>query len=294
MNLRDMHYLVTVADLRNFSQAAETCHVSQPTLSNQIKKLEETLGVMIFERTNKRVMPTETGEEIIQCARKILHEEEHMRELAQLSHDPLSGRFRIGAFPTLSPYLLPKLVPHIKQSMPKLKLMLMEEKTTHLLDLLRTGQLDAAFLALPIHDDYLTEAPLFEDEFLLAVPTDHVFARKNYVTQDAIARHRMLLLEEGHCMRDQALDVCQHAGMEEDTDFRATSLETLRQMVRAGTGITLIPKMSIRKDEEDIVYIPFKDNVPKRTIGLVWRKTSARTEVMKKLIAIFKQNHLMR
>lgn len=289
MNLRDLQYLVAVADVRNFSQAADKCFVSQPTLSNQIRKLEETLGITLFERNNKRVIPTETGEQIVALARKVLHQVDTMHDVAKSSKDPLAGKFRLGAFPTLSTYIFPTLVPKITASLPQLKLVLIEEKTQQLLERLKRGELDAALLALPIHDDQLEVHTLFDDEFLLATPATHTLAKQKQVTQNHISGEKLLLLEEGHCLRDQALAVCQLAGSEEEQDFRATSLETLRQMVKAGTGITFMPHIAIHPDERDICYIPFKKPAPHRTIGLVWRKTSVRRAVIEKILPLLLQ-----
>ncbi|HQQ75351.1 MAG TPA: LysR substrate-binding domain-containing protein [Pseudomonadales bacterium] len=284
MNLRDLQYLIAVADLRNFSQAANQCCVSQPTLSSQIRKLEDTLGITVFERSNKRVMPTETGEQIIALARRILREVDAMHDVAQSAHDPLAGKFRLGAFPTLSTYIFPSLVPKITAVLPQLKLVLVEEKTQALLDRLKRGELDAALLALPVHDEQLAVKTLFDDDFFLAVPPQHPLAKKKIVEQTDLASNTLLLLEEGHCLRDQALEVCHRAGLEEEQDFRATSLETLRQMVKAGTGITFMPKIAIHPNETGICYIPFKKPAPYRTIGLVWRKTSARMAVIETLL----------
>lgn len=280
MNLRDLQYLVAVADLRSFNKAADKCHVSQPALSNQIRKLEETLGITLFERNNKRVMITESGEQIVALARRILNDVDAMHDIAKSAQDPLVGKFRLGAFPTLSTYLFPELVPKIVHSMPQLKLVLIEEKTHVLLERLKRGELDAALLALPIEDDQLEVKALFEDEFLLAVQPDHPLAKRKTVTPEDLYHHKLLLLEEGHCLREQALSVCQWTGMEEEQDFRATSLETLRQMVKAGTGITLMPRIAMQKNEGGIHYIPFAAPAPYRQIALVWRKTSARQAVI--------------
>lgn len=284
MNLRDIQYMVTVADLGNFSQAAEQCHVSQPTLSAQIKKLEETLDVTIFERTNKRVMITQTGEQIVRAGRRILQEVETIKSISQLAQDPMSGPFRLGAFPTLASYFFPHAVYSVRKAFPKLKLILIEEKTEELIAQLHSGALDAALLALPIEDDYLTNHALFDDEFLLAVATDHPLAAASKVDQRILKDHALLLLDEGHCLRDQALDVCQINGGNEHENVRATSLETLRNMVKAGTGITLMPRIAIPEHDVDIRYIPFRDPVPKRTIGLVWRNTSPRGELLSQLV----------
>ncbi len=283
MNLRDLTYLVAVAELKHFGKAAERCYVSQPTLSGQIKKLEEELGVTLFERTNRRVMLTSIGEEIVATAKRLLHEAETIQEIGKLAQDPLGGTFRLGAFPTLSTYLFPELVIKIKKSLPNLRLILVEEKTERLIEQLKSGKIEAALLALPISEEGLESTALFDDAFQLAVPNNHSLAKRKQITMDDISNHRLLLLEEGHCLRDQAMEVCQLTGTEEQ-DFRATGLETLRQMVRAGTGITLMPEIAIRKGEADIHYLPFKGTPPSRTIGLVWRKTSSRMKVIEEII----------
>jgi len=275
MNLRDLHYLVTVADTRHYGKAAEQCHVSQPTLSMQLKKLEETLGVQLFERTNKKVMITPVGEHIAERARKILQDAEAIKTIANMSQDPYAGEFRLGAFPTLAPYFLPLAVPAIRKKLPKLKLLLVEEKTESLVERLKAGTLDAALLALPLQEDGLETMPLFDDRFLLAVSRNHPLAKRKTIRQSDIMGERLLLLEDGHCLRAQALEVCSMTGASENQEFRATSLETLRHMVASGVGITLIPKMAMQKSD-GIVYIPFAKPAPLRTIGLVWRKTSAR------------------
>lgn len=289
MNLRDMEYLVAVADLRNFSQAAAHCHVSQPTLSAQIKKLEAWLGVVIFERTNKRVMPTEVGARIIDSARRILREAETLKQTAETARDPLAGNFRLGAFPTVSTYLFPRMVPSLKAELPNLRLILIEEKTAQLIARLKAGEIDAALLALPVEDEAVAHEALFDDVFYLAVPAGHPLAKRSAIDQSELAAQRLLLLEEGHCLRDQALSVCQTLGAGEQQDVRATGLETLRQMVKAGTGITFMPRLAIYPDESGIRYIPFIDPPPKRTIGLFWRKTSTRTRVLAAMIALLKK-----
>lgn len=287
MNIRDLKYFLAVAELGHFGQAAEQCNVSQPTLSGQIKKLEETLGVVLFERTNRRVMLTEVGSQIATYARRISMEVDAIQDIAESASDPLAGKFRLGAFPTLATYVFPNMVPKVKKAMPNLRLILIEEKTAHLIEKLRYGDIDAALLALPIHDEYLLSHKLFDDEFFLAVPTGHELYDYDLINQKTLIKHQLLLLEEGHCLRDQSLEVCQLHGIAEEQDFKATGLETLRQMVKAGTGITFMPNVAIRENEEGIRYIPFKSPAPSRTIGLVWRKTSTRTEVMDKIINIF-------
>jgi len=287
MNIRDLRYLVAVADLQHFGHAATMCHVSQPTLSGQIKKLEESLGVSLFERTHRSVVPTDICIDILASARRILHEVDEINAISESSHDPMVGKVRLGAFPTIAPYLFPGLVSQVKASLPDLRLILIEEKTEQLLDKLRNAEIDAALLALPIDDELFDCIKLFEDDFYLAVPSEHALAACETVTQDCLEQYRVLLLEEGHCLRDQALDVCQQHGVDEESDFRATSLETLRQMVKGGTGITFMPKIAIQPDEEGIQYIPFENPVPSRSIALLWRKTSSRKQLMHRLSTMF-------
>ncbi len=288
MNLKDMSYLVAVADLRSFVKAAEQCFISQPTLSTQIKKMEQSLGVKIFERTNKKVLPTETGEQIIASARQILEQVEHIKELADMAQDPLAGNFRLGAFPTLATYIFPDLVPIIKEQLPKVRLILIEEKTDQLIQQLNQGHIDAALLALPVHEDFLQSELLFSDQFKLAVSPDNPLAKKKTIKQSDLYQKQLLLLDEGHCLRGHALQLCQLNGAEERQDVRATSLETLRQMVRAGTGITFIPEIAIHEPDTGICYLPFSDPVPSRSIGLLWRKTSARNKLIHHLIELIK------
>lgn len=287
MNLRDLKYLVAVADLQNFSLAAERCFVSQPTLSVQIKKLEDSLGVVVFERNNRGLRTTEAGAQIIAAARRILAEVENIAQIAESTHDPCAGTFRLGAFPTLASYIFPSVVPRIRVELPRLKLLLIEEKTAILIEQLRSGYCDLAFLALPVNDPALVSMKLFEDSFYLAVPDHHPLAAETAVDVGLLRELKLLLLDEGHCLRDQALDVCyQHGGLEEP-DFRATSLETLRMMVKAGTGLTLMPGLARRAGDEGIRYLPFLAPAPKRVIGLAWRKTTPREVLIDKLCGLF-------
>lgn len=285
MNIRDLQYLVAVADLKHFGKAAKACFVSQPALSMQLKKLEEELGVKLFERTNKKLMITDVGIDITERAKKVLQAADEIKEAAISYKDPLSGTFKLGAFSTLAPYFLPQIVPEIASSLPKLKLLLVEEKTDILINKLKNGEIDAAFLALPIDDESLEHEKLFEDEFFLAVPAHHSFAKRDFITTNDLHKKSLLLLEEGHCLRAQALDVCSLVGISEHQEFRATSLETLRQMVLADVGITLIPKIAI-KNNDGLVYIPFKSKPPLRKIAMFWRKTSAKKECIKELIKL--------
>lgn len=285
MNLRDYTYLVAVADQRHFGKAAEQCHVSQPALSMQLQKLEETLGVQLLERGHKQVRVTPAGDAVVKRARQLLLMAEEIKQTAALFHDPLSGDFRLGAFPTLAPYYLPKIVPGLHAALPKLNLLLVEEKTQRLVELLKSGELDAAFIALPIDDKELHAAPLFEDSFYLAVRKSHPFAKKKSITARDLRDERLLLLEEGHCLRTHALEACSVIGRNEYKEFRATSLETLLQMVGMGMGVTLVPHTALRTDKH-LAYIPFANPAPGRTIGLVWRKHSARMAGAEKIHAI--------
>ena len=289
MNLRDLRYLVAVAEYRNFNQAAEKCFISQPTLSTQIKKVEENLGVQIFERTHKKVLVTEVGERIVDSARRILQEVEVMEDIARHAQNPLAGNFRLGAFPTLSTYLFPALVPKIRTALPDIRLILIEEKTDVLIEQLAQGQLDAAFLALPVENELFDCKKLFDDEFYLAVGAEHPLVAKDTISQADLFGQQLLLLNEGHCLRGHALGVCHANQAEEQQDVRATGLETLRQMVRAGTGITLMPKIAVRENEPGIHYLPFKPPAPQRSIGLFWRKTSARRQLMELVAGLVRE-----
>lgn len=286
MNLRDLRYLVAVADLRSFVQAADHCFVSQPTLSTQIKKMEDSLGAPLFERTNKKVLPTALGEQVVASARRILLEIDAIHHHAANAQNPLAGDFRLGAFPTLSTYIFPDLVTKIRAAVPKLRLILVEEKTDILIEQLKQGQLDAALLALPVDDEYLESSVLFEDDFFLAVASDNPFAQQTIIAHADLFNEQLLLLEEGHCLRGQTLQFCKLNHAEEQQDVRATGLETLRQMVKAGTGITFMPKIAIYENEAGISYIPFEEPIPKRTIGLFWRKTSARKALLEILLQL--------
>ena len=278
MNLRDLKYLVALADLRHFGKAADACFVSQPTLSTQIRKLEDELGVVLVERAPRKVMLTAAGLDVVQRARRIVADVEQMREAARRSRDPESGTLRLGVFPTLGPYLLPHVVPTLRARFPQLELLLVEEKSDELLQRLREGKLDAALLALPLHDDQLHAEFLFEEPFVLAAPQQHPLARRSALDAAELSDETLLLLEDGHCLRDQALDVCRLSGAREKSGFRATSLETLRQMVAAGVGVTLLPALTVHEpiaQPANIRLVPFRGTAPSRRIALVWRKSSA-------------------
>jgi LysR family transcriptional regulator, hydrogen peroxide-inducible genes activator len=283
MNIKDLKYLVALADLGHFGHAATACFVSQPALSMQIKKLEETLGVKLLERTNKSVMLTETGAIIAERARHILSQVDEVREIAKSAQDPFSGEFRLGIIPTLAPYLLPVVMPQLSEIYPKLSFYLIEEQTALLVDKLKQGKLHAAILALPVLETSFDSRVLFEEEFLLAVPANHVLAKLKKIKQHDLTDKNLLLLEEGHCMRDQALALCSMMHAKESQNFRATSLETLRHMVGAGVGITLMPKLACIESDA-VSYVPFSQPKPARTVGMFWRTTTAKQALLEDMV----------
>ncbi len=281
MNLRDLEYLVSLAEHKHFTKAARASFATQPTLSMQIKKLETELGVTLVERTNRKVMITPLGRKIVALAAKVIAGAREIESLAHAAKDPLSGDFKVGAFPTLAPYLLPRIVPGLKKDFPALKLILLEEKTEILIQQLEAGKIDAAFLALPVKEDSLDHSFLFNEEFYLAVAKSRGWDTKK-VRRSQLKGKELLLLAEGHCLRDQALEFCERIGASETLDFRASSLETLRQMVSVDVGMTLIPKLALKNDP-DILYLPFEKPKPFRKIGLFWRKSSVRKALLKAL-----------
>jgi LysR family hydrogen peroxide-inducible transcriptional activator len=278
MNIRALQYFVKLADLRHFSKAADACFVSQPTLSTQIRKLEEELGVQLVERSPKNIMLTPVGEEIAERARLVLSDIDQIRAVARRSGNPAEGTIRLGLFPTLAPYLLPHVVPEVRSRYPKLRLQLAEEKTEDVLRMLRQGELDAGILALPINEDGLQKKILFKEPFVMAMPANHPLAERPSIRMTDLEGAELLLLEEGHCLREHALEVCALAGAHERVDFHATSMETLRQMVAAEVGVTLMPLLAVKPpiaETANVVIRPFDDPAPTRTIAMVWRSSSA-------------------
>ena len=246
----------------------------------------------LVERAPRKVMLTPVGGEIVERARRVIAEVEQMGEVARRSRDPEAGTVRLGIFPTLGPYLLPHVVPRIRERFPQLELLLVEEKSDVLLQRLREGTLDAALLALPLHDDQLHAEFLFEEPFLLAVPESHPLANHGPLSLDDLSSQTLLLLEDGHCLRDQALDVCRTAGAGENGGFRATSLETLRQMVAANVGVTLLPSLAVKPpvaQSDAIRLLPFHDPQPSRRIAMAWRRSSAMGAFLMQLAGEFKQ-----
>ncbi len=277
MNFRSLQYFVKLAELRHFSRAADACFVSQPTLSTQIRKLEEELGVSLVERAPRKVMLTPIGEDIAHRARHILRDIEHLTSAARLSKDPATGLLKLGIFPTLAPYLLPHVIPVIRERYPELRLQLSEEKTEDILSMLDQGRLDAGVLALPVEQPGLDIEVLFEEPFVTALPSSHPLCDKHRIRLQDLEGQELLLLEDGHCLRDHALAVCELAGAHERVDFHATSMETLRQMVAANAGVTLMPVLSVKPPippTGNITLRAFEPPAPSRTIALVWRTSS--------------------
>lgn len=291
MNLRDLEYLVSLADHRHFGRAAEACHVSQPTLSAQVKKLEKQLGVQLVERNPGHVMMTAIGDRIVERARIVLREADEIADLARGARDPETGSLRIGLFATLAPYLLPHVVPKLSERFPSLEILLVEAKTDVILGRLREGSLDVAVLALPIPEEGLRVVPLFTEDFVLAVPTTDPLAEADEPIDPSVLDGRsVLLLEDGHCLRDQALEVCDRAGATERGGFRATSLETLRQMVGAGVGITLLPELAVRPpvaSPASVKLLQLAEPVPHRRVAMVWRAGSAFDRFLPGLARVF-------
>lgn len=291
MTLRELRYLVALADHHHFGRAAEACHITQPTLSTQLKKLEDDLGVTLFERTNKALHITPIGRQIVDQARRVLAEADMVIELSRKPSGPLTGPLILGMIPTLAPYLLPWLVPVVKQAYPDLRLILREELTDDLIDGVRAHRLDAAFVALPLQGENLAIRPLFDEPFYFVCPLQSPLAACGCVNDSDLHTEKLLLLTDGHCLRDQALAVCgPHEGNIGD-DFRATSLETLRQMVAAGLGCTLLPALALPKTDDQPYAVCSLTSGASRRIGLVWRRAYPKSDDMDLLAGLIR-NHL--
>jgi LysR family transcriptional regulator, hydrogen peroxide-inducible genes activator len=273
MTLQDLRYLVALADHGHFGRAAASCQISQPTLSTQIRKLERFLGVPLFERAGKTLTPTAVGADVIARARQVIAEAEAIVETAQRVGEPLAGPLALGVIPTLAPYLLGWLIPALAERHTRLRLSVYEDLTAHLLARLARHQLDAVLLALPLAEPDLETIALFDEPFWLAAPANHKLAAKNLVREEDLKGERLLLLAEGHCLRDQALALCGGAAGECVPDLSGASLETVRQMAAIGIGCTLLPAMAVgERREPGLVLRPLADGLSRR-IGLVWRRT---------------------
>lgn len=291
IKIRDLEYLDAIELHRHFGKAAAACHVSQPTLSGQLMKLEEQLGVSLIERHPRNIMLTPAGELLLNKARKVLAAARELEMTALTLGDPFSGEFHLGLIPTLAPYLLPIMMPVLIDKLPKMEFYLHEQKTSELLAMLQQGKLDA--LILPWLDNMTgVEAyDLFEEPFVLTVSKKHELAKRKHVKLDDLEGHKVLTLEDGHCLREQALGYCFSAGADEDKRFQATSLETLRYMVAANIGITLLPELATRGQpaSEDIVYIEFQPPKPCRRIVLLVRQQYTRSECVREIVALVRK-----
>jgi LysR family hydrogen peroxide-inducible transcriptional activator len=279
VNLKDLKYLVALADTGHFGKAAERTFVSQPTLSAQLKKLEAFLGVKLVERQPKNVQLTEVGKQVVVRARRMLDEGDEIVALARNYTDPFAGKLKLGLIPTIGPYLLPRIMQKIRKALPHLGLMLYEHQTEPLLKRLRDGEIDVGIMALPVSHEGMESRSLYEEAFTVALPNNHPLAAKTSIRIQDLKHQTLLLLEDGHCLRDQALEVCSRIEIREAEDFRATSLETLRQMVVAGLGITLLPETAVESpfgSQRGLTIRQFAKPAPTRTVGAVWRKSSTR------------------
>jgi LysR family transcriptional regulator, hydrogen peroxide-inducible genes activator len=283
MNLKDLKYLVALADTGHFGKAAERAFVSQPTLSAQLKKLEEYLGVKLIERQPKNMQLTEVGKQVVVRARRMLDEADEIIALGRSNTDPFGGKLKMALIPTIGPYLLPRVMQKIRKSLPHLGLMLYEYQTESVLTRLRDGEIDVGIMALPAPKDGLESRALYEEAFTVAMPNNHPLAAKSTIKVSDLKGQTLLLLEDGHCLRDQALEVCSRVDVREVEGFRATSLETLRQMVVAGFGVTLLPELAVESpfgSQRGLTIRQFAKPAPNRIVGAVWRKSSTRSEVI--------------
>ncbi len=294
MNLRDLKYLIAVAETEHFGHAASRCFISQPTLSGQIKKLEQELGVTLFERTNRSVSITPIGSEIVRHAKLILEQADVIRQLAQAQRDPLAGALRVGAIPTISPYLIPLILMPLKQQYPQMRLVLSEEVTDMLTQRLLEHQIDVAILATEVKEPELEVMPLFEEPFWLAHPRDHEIYNKDEITRRDLGQINLLLLADGHCLTGQVMDVCrikEGALDSEMADLRAASLETLLQLVGAGFGCTLVPALAVRgawTTDTGIIARKLHLKDAYRKVQFVYRKTFPRKNALEALAEVIR------
>ena len=290
--LQQLTYLVAVDDHRHFGKAAEACYVSQPALSAQIRELERRLGVTLFERGNRKVLPTTVGMTVIERARGVLRDADELVDAARLDPTGLRGPLALGVIPTMAPYLLPGLLPVLTAAHVDVELHLHELKTSEILRMLRDGGLDLGLLALPVSGDDLVAVALAEDPFVLALPEEHPLAGTEPVPLTVVAGLPVILLEEGHCLRDQALSVCRLVGTDA-AEMQATGMSTLCQMVATGLGVTLLPESAVALEARagtGLTTRPFTEPVPSRTIGLVWRRTSPNDTLYRELGVLLAEN----
>jgi len=290
MTLTELRYIVAVARERHFGRAAETCFVSQPTLSVAVKKLEDELGLTLFERGPGEVSVTPAGRRIIEQAQRVLEEASRIRELAAAGKDPLAGPLRLGAIYTIGPYLLPKLIPILRRTAPAMQLLIQENFTHRLAEELRSGEVDVILVALPFEAPGVMTRPVYDEPFMVAVPKGHPWEHRKRVTSEELTNESLLLLGEGHCFRDQVLDICHTVRARERSPLARTveggSLETIRQMVAGGVGVTVLPATSTATSggSSDLIRIlPFARPAPTRRVGLAWRRSFPRPEAIEAL-----------
>lgn len=290
MNLRTLRYLVALDETRHFGRAAEQCFVSQPTLSAQLKKLEDELGVELVERRHKNVMLTPVGQSVVERARRMHHLEDEIVDVARYHQNPLAGKLALGFIPTIGPYLLPHVVPGLADALPDMQFYFAEHQTSDLVPRLVSGELDVAILAVPHgqHEGALLSArTLFKERFVVAMPSAHPLGKRKRIVADSLSSHELLLLQDGHCLRDQALDVCGIAEEPARQKMAATSLETLRQMVAAGQGVTLLPELAAQRgDSERIDIRNFSRPEPTREVAALWRQSSVRQPAIEQVCQI--------
>ncbi|MDP2169867.1 MAG: LysR substrate-binding domain-containing protein [Rhodocyclaceae bacterium] len=283
MTLTELRYIVALAREKHFGRAAEKCFVAQPTLSVAVKKLEDELGVILFERGQSEVTVTPAGVPVVAQAARVLAEAARVKELADTAGDPLAGPLRLGAIHTIGPYLLPRLVPLIKARAPKMPLMIVEGFTAQLIEALKSGELDVAVLALPIEEPGLVVQPVYDEAFRVLVPTGHAWAKQKQVDADRLLDEPLLMLGRGNCFRDQVLDLCTRAGAGGPQVLEGSSLETIRLMVASGVGITVMPSSAVDtlpKDDPLLCVRPFAAPTPTRRVGLVWRVSFPRHQAI--------------
>ncbi len=292
IKLRDLQYLVAIDEHKHFGRAAEACFVSQPTLSGQIMKLEDQLSLQLVERHRRSVMLTPAGETLVEKARKVLRAAEEFESSAKSLLDPLAGDLHVGLIPTLAPYLLPHIMGQLHQALPNIQFYLHENKTQELLRELNNGKLDLLVLPYLEEMDQFERYDLFDEELVLATPSHHPLASQDAVGLEDLQGQQILTLEDGHCLRDQALGYCFTAGANEDNRFQATSLETLRYMVASGLGITLLPKLATLNLPPDraLTYIPFRQPAPTRQISLLIRPNYSRMEAVRAVVGSLRKS----
>lgn len=294
MNLRDLEYLIALEKWGNFGKAARESFVSQPTLSGQIKKMEEELGVLLVERGSRSILFTEAGNKILEHARKVLAEVNTIYEVGKSYANPLSGSLTLAVIPSIAPFILPDLVQRFSTALPDIEFTLMEQMTHTIKENIHNGMIDIAILALPINDDQLFEQSLYIEPFYLAVPENHKLAKKKSISMNDLKGESILLLEDGHCFGNQVLQLCHRVSDKEIHIIKGTSLETIVNMVRLGNGITLLPELTIHQksyeyQEKPLVYIPFVSPMPSRDVGILYRKNSPRVQCFGMIADIVKE-----